>query len=214
MQDARLRLFCIFALSVAAFQSVQGAALVFLWWAAFSRRGASLPPRNAGAVVLLTLGITAAATEVTAGGGLAYFFRLAAVFLIAFWAYRERVPGELLGAGASLFGKKWGFDIGLAGEMGMEALASLEGDITRMRMALQLKGKGRGIGAVVPLGLGLLHAQMQRSTDRASLLAVRGYTGGGSVCPVFTRTRADKCAAALAGIIVILSYVPLGDVFI
>lgn len=214
MQDARLRLFCIFALSLAAFHSVHGAALVYLWWAAFSGRRASLPPRNAGTVVLVTLAVTAVATEVTAGGGLAYFFRLAAVFLIAFWAYRARVPGELLGAGASLFGKRLGFDIGLAGEMGMEALASLEEDIVRMKMALRLKGKGRGMRSVVPLGFGLLHAQMQRSKDRASLLAVRGYTGGGSISPNFARTKADLCAAFLAGIIVIFSFVPFGDVFI
>ncbi|QSZ66118.1 hypothetical protein RJ40_00665 [Methanofollis aquaemaris] len=214
MQDARLRLLCTFVLSIAAFHSVAGAALVYLWWLAFSRRTASLPsPRTVG-MILLTLGLTALVTEFTGGDGISYFFRLFAVFLVAFWAYREREPGELLAVGTALFGRGPGFDLGLAGEMGVEALASLETDIARTKMALQLKGKTWGFRALVPFALTVLHAQMRRSTERAALLAVRGYRGGGSICPEFRPDAAGYGAAALACMVFILSFVPLGDVFI
>lgn len=214
MNDARLRVFCTLALSLAAFTSVAGAALVCLWWIIFSRRRESLPAPKTIALVAVPLVVAAVATEIASGGGLSYLFRLSAVFLVAFWAYGERVPGELLGAGASLAGNRIGFDLGLAGEMGMEALASLEEDIARIRMALELKGKKWGPGMIVPFGRAILHAQMRRSVERAALLAVRGYRGGGSICPSFTRTRADYAATVLAGIVVFLSFVPLSDVFI
>jgi energy-coupling factor transport system permease protein len=214
MKDARLRVFCTLALSLAAFSSVAGAAMVCLWWLVFSRRLGSLPAPKIIFLVAVPLAVAAAETEIASGGGLSYFFRLSAVFLVAFWAYGERVPGELLGAGASLFGRGIGFDLGLAGEMGMEALASLEEDIARIRMALQLKGKRWGPGMIAPFGRAILHAQMRRSAERAALLAVRGYRGGGSICPCFTRTRADYAATVLAGIVVFLSFVPLSDVFI
>ncbi|MDD3622787.1 MAG: hypothetical protein PHQ81_10320 [Methanofollis sp.] len=215
MQDARLRLICTVLLSLAAFHSIIGAALVYLWWLIFSRRRASFPssPWTAG-IVLLTLGLTALLTEFTGGDGVSYFFRLSAVFLIAFWAYREREPGELLAVGTALFGRGLGFDVGLAGEMGMEALASLETDVARTRMALQLKGKQWGRKALVPFALTVLHGQMRRSTERAALLAIRGYRGGGSICLEFRPDAAGYSATFLAGMVFIFSFVPLGDVFI
>lgn len=214
MKDARLRIFCTLALSLAAFTSAAGAALVCLWWLVFSRRQGSLPSPKVIALTAVPLAVAALAAEITSGGGLSYFFRLSAVFLVAFWAYRERVPGELLGAGASLFGPRLGFDLGLAGEMGMEALSSLEDDIAQTRMALGLKGRRWGIRTIAPFGLSVLHAQMRRAEERTALLAVRGYRGGGLVCPSFARTRADCAATVLAGIVLFLSFVPLSDVFI
>ncbi|MDK2974675.1 MAG: hypothetical protein PWP08_1046 [Methanofollis sp.] len=214
MKDARLRICCTFALSLAAFCSVAGAALVYLWWLLFSRRRRSLPALNTLALVAVPLAIAALAAEIASGGGLSYFFRLSAVFLVAFWAYGERVPGELLGAGVSLFGSRIGFDLGLAGEMGMEALSSLEDDIVQIRMALGLKGKKWGSGMIIPFGLATLHAQMRRSVERAALLAVRGYRGGGSICPCFTRTKTDCAAFFFAVIVLFLSIASLSDVFI
>jgi len=214
MKDARLRVFCTVALSFAAFYSVAGAAFVYLWWLLFSRRRRSLPAPKIIFLVAVPLAVAAFATEIASGGGLSYFFRLSAVFLVAFWAYGERVPGELLGAGASTFGNRIGFDLGLAGEMGMGALSSLEDDVAHTRMALGLKGKKGGFGMIIPFGLAILHAQMRRSAERTALLAVRGYCGGGLICPRFTRTRSDYVAVVLAVIVVFLSFVPLSDVFI
>lgn len=214
MEDARLRVFCTFVLSLAAFFSVAGAALVCLWWLVFSRRLGSLPSPKTIVLVAVPIAVAAAATEIVSGGGLSYFFRLSTVLLVAFWAYGERVPGELLGVGVSFFGNRLGFDLGLAGEMGMEALSSLEGDIAQARMAFDLKGKKTGVRMLVPFGLAILHAQMQRSEERAALLAVRGYRGGGSICPRFTHTHTDGGAVILAVIVVFLSFIPLSDVFI
>ena len=39
MQDPRVRLFCAFLLSIAAFVSIAGASLVFAWWVVFTPGG-------------------------------------------------------------------------------------------------------------------------------------------------------------------------------
>ncbi|TAJ43985.1 hypothetical protein [Methanofollis fontis] len=212
--EIRLRVLSICALSVAAFHSVAGAVMVMLWWGVFSRRLRSLPSLKAVASVFLLLIVAALAAELTTGGGASYLVRMTAVFLIAFWAYGERVPGELIRFGVSVFGRRAGFDLGLAGEMGMEALDSLRDDIAQIRAALRLKGKRLGPGTIAGFGISVIHAHIRHSDERAALLAIRGYLGGGTACPDREDGKGGAMAAILAVFIVILSFVPLGDVFI
>jgi len=102
MNDARLRVFCTLALSLAAFTSVAGAALVCLWWVIFSRRRESLPAPKTIALVVVPLVVAAVATEIASGGGPSYLFRLSAVFLVAFWAYGERCRASCSAQGRPL----------------------------------------------------------------------------------------------------------------
>ena len=48
----------------------------------------------------------------------------------------------------------------------------------------------------------------------ASLLALRGYIGGGSLCPKFKTARSDLLPATVAILIGLLVIVPVRDVFI
>jgi hypothetical protein len=214
MQDARLRVAAALLLSLAAFTSVAGAIGALIWWILFTPRISSLPrPR----VVVLLFGFVAAISGITAlcgGDGLSYFIRMSAIILIAGWAYHERHSGELLDVSVWLFGTGWGFDIGLVAEMGVQAVAQIEEDITAIRQAMNLKGIRWGIRTLFPLGSTLIFMQLRRAEDQAKILAVRGYRGGGSLSPIFRTSITDGIAFLFAIFIFIAASGHLRDVFI
>lgn len=214
MQDARLRLFAIVILSLAAFSSMAGAFAAFIWWAIFTpgiRTIAKSP------FALFFLGFTAlvsALVWLSGGDGFSYLVRMAVILLLAFYAYSDRAPGEFLDLSVWFFGRKIGFDIGLAAEMSLQSMEILSDEMKRIRVAFKLKGMKIGIRSIIPAAGLLIYSQFIRAEDQADLLAVRGYRGGGMVCPEFKGAKSDLLAFSCATLSLIPALIPLGDVFI
>ena len=214
MQDARLRLFAVIILSVAAFSSVTGAVFALIWWIIFTP-GMRIIAKSPFA--LFFLGFTASVSALvwlSGGDGFSYLVRMAVILLLAFYAYSDRAPGEFLDLSVWFFGKKIGFDIGLAAEMSLLGMEILSDEMKRIRVAFRLKGMKIGIRSIIPAAGLLIYSQFIRAEDQADLLAVRGYRGGGMVCPEFKTAKSDLLAFSSAIVPLIFSFIPLGDIFI
>jgi hypothetical protein len=214
MQDQRVRLGATLILSWAAYSSMLTAALVLAWWLLFTRSWHALPKRG----VIIAMGtmvvLSAVVTQFSGGDGGSYLLRITVVLLIASWAYSERIEGEMIDLAVWLFGRHLGFDIGLIAEIAIQSLEVANQDLRRIRVALALKGKGTGLRSLLLIGTLLVHTQLDRSRDLATLLALRGYVGGGSLCPAFKTARSDLLPAITAILIGLLVIVPVRDVFI
>ncbi|KQC03462.1 MAG: hypothetical protein APR53_05035 [Methanoculleus sp. SDB] len=198
MQDPRLRLFSVFALSLAAFASDAGALLAILWWAAVAlRHRTSVPGRAGGAIWIMVLAV-AAGIQVTGGNGLSYLLRMTAILIIAGWAYRGQHGGDVLDVAVWAGGRHTGFEAGLLAELAVQALRLMEQDIAHMKTALRLKGMNWSVSSALSMAQTLLITQLHRSDDQALILARRGYRHGGTLCPVFASPLKDKIAAFCA----------------
>lgn len=214
MQDARLRLLSVICLSVAAFTSVSGAIMTLVWLA--------LPPgpllshlRSAAFWILLMMtGIIASVSQYTGGEGVAYFIRMSVLIILAFTVYSGWHPGEYLDLSVWLFGKKIGFDIGLAVEMSIQGLHDASRELRRILTAHALKGIRPGIRTIPSVGFLLIHSRLMRAYEQADLLSSRGYVQGGTCCPVFRATKKDIVLAGCAVLILLVSFVPVRDIFI
>jgi len=213
MQDPRIRIFVVVVLSVASFVSVAAALLAFLFWVAFTP-GTAVLKKTASATFFLMIAIVSVFTWLTGGDGLSYFIRLSVVLLLALYAYYEYRPGEFLAVSVWAFGKRYGFDPGLIAEMSVQSIYDLEFDLSRIRMAIGQKGKKFGFRELIPVGGMIVLDQIRRAGDQADLLAVRGYTKGGSCCPRFRHEARDYLCALCAIIILILAFLPVRDIFI
>jgi energy-coupling factor transport system permease protein len=214
MQDTRVRLLATIILSVAAFLSVFAAILVFFWWLVCTPGIRALQKSRYGLLIILFSGIISVLIWFSGGDGLSYFIRMTVILLIAFWVFHDRAPGEFMDLSVWLFGKKTGFDIGLAAEMSIQSIEFIGDEITRLRFAFRLKPVKPGMETIVPAAGMLIHTQMKRADDQADLLSMRGYSGGGTICPVFRRGRGDIPAAILSILILIVSFIPVRDIFI
>ncbi len=214
MQDTRVRLLATIILSVAAFLSVFAAILVFFWWLVCTPGIRVLQKSRYGLLIILFSGIISVLIWFSGGDGLSYFIRMTVILLIAFWVFHDRAPGEFMDLSVWLFGKKTGFDIGLAAEMSIQSIEFIGDEITRLRFAFRLKPVKPGMETIVPAAGMLIHTQMKRADDQADLLSMRGYSGGGTICPVFSRGRGDMPAAILSILILIVSFIPVRDIFI
>lgn len=212
MRDPRIRLFSIVALSVGAFAGIWGAVAAFGWWLVFTPSFRSIRHPAVTATMVATVGIVAAAAELTAGNGLSYLVRMTVVILIATWAFDDWSSGEMLATSVWLFGMKWGFDLGLAGEMSVQAFRELAADIGRMRIADRIRGRRSLLRRVSAAPGALIVSQLRTAADQADLLVVRGYRGGGSVCLRFETPRREILAGSLAIVIGSLAFIPLGDI--
>jgi hypothetical protein len=214
MQDARIRLLATIMLSVAAFLSIFAAVLVFLWWLVFTPGIRVLQKSRYGLLIIGFSGVISLLIWFSGGDGLSYFIRMSVILLIAFWVFHDRAPGEFMDLSVWLFGQKTGFDLGLAAEMSIQSIEFIADEITRLRFAFRLKPVKHGIETIIPAGGMLIHTQMKRAEDQADLLSMRGYTRGGTICPVFRRARGDIPAAVLSILILIVSFIPVRDIFI
>lgn len=214
MQDQRLRLGTTLILSWAAYSSMVTAALILIWWLLFTRSLRALPKKGVIIAMGTMIGLSAVATQFSGGDGGSYLLRITVVLLVASWAYSERIEGEMMDLAVWLFGGKIGFDIGLLAEIAIQSLEIAHQDLRRIRVALTLKGKGTGLRSLLLIGTLLVHTQLDRSKDLASLLALRGYVGGGSLCPKFKTARSDILPVTTAILIGLLVIVPVRDVFI
>lgn len=214
MQDPRLRLFSVMLLSCATFLSIQGAALSFLWMFLYPAGIKAAARSSAFWFLLLLTGIVSVVTILSAGNGISYFIRMSVIFLIAFTVYRGWTSGEFLDLSVWLFGKKTGFDIGLAIEMSLQGLKEASRDWSRMILAQRLKGRQAGFRTLPILGFLLIQVRLMRARDQADLLVTRGYVAGGNLCPEFRAEKRDKIASILAIVVFFLAFVPVRDIFI
>jgi hypothetical protein len=214
MQDARLRLISLVSLSIATFLSVPGAVLSLLWLLLSPGKLKETMRSVAFWAILFFVTIIATATQMSGNDGLSYFIRTGVIVLLAFSVYREWHPGEYLDLSVWLFGKKAGFDIGLAVEMSIQGLHEASREFARIRSALTLKGQKPGIRVIPAVAFLLIHTRLMRARDQADLLATRGYRAGGSCCPVFRTSNRDMIMVILAIFVVFLSFMPLRDIFI
>jgi energy-coupling factor transporter transmembrane protein EcfT len=207
MQDVRLRTGVAVLLSVAAFLSLAGAAAAAVWCLLFARR---LSLRNHVRLFLslgILVGFFALVLQASGGDGVSYFIRMMGIVLVGAWVYSEQKKGEFLRLGVWLFGRKAGFDLGLTADMGMQAMDLLIADAGKIRLAERLKQRPLGAVRLVPAGVVLVSNALRRADETAELLAVRGYTDGGSLCPEFPTTRRDIVGSLLACLVVALAIV-------
>ena len=214
MQDIRLRTGAAIVLSLAAFLSITGAFLVFIWWLVFTRRLQILKQFRLMVPLLVLMTFFSAVVEFTGGGGLSYFSRMMVIVLVGMWIYQERQSKEFLDLAVWMFGTRAGFELGLIAEMGMQSLNLLVADLDRIRTAQKFKGISWGPGSIVPAGIILVHGALSRADDAAELLAVRGHHNGGTLCPVFRTTGKDIIAGLAAAGILIITFIPVSEFFI
>lgn len=81
-------------------------------------------------------------------------------------------------------------------------------------MALELKGAGSGISTLVPAGSILIHGALVRADETAELMAIRGYSHGGSYCPKFETSRRDILGGLAALCMGIITVLPVSEFFI
>jgi hypothetical protein len=214
MQDARVRLISTILLSIAAFVSLWGAAGAFAWWLAFTPSVRCLKRSTGLVMFLVPVILVAVITELTTGNGLSYGIRMGVIILIALWAYEERNPGDFLSLSVWFFGRRWGFDLGLAAEMSVQGIEVIRDDILRARVAHRIKQIRPGIRTIVPAFTMLINQQMERAASQADNLAMRGYRSGGSLCPRFTTAWPDVVAGLSAILLFLFGIFPVRDIFI
>ena len=214
MQDARVRLGCAAFLSVAAFFNIACAIAVFLWWLIFTPRMHSVRNRKVVLAMLALIGIISIMITMSGSDGFSYLMRMGVIVLIGTWLYAEQEPGDFLSVVVWALGKRRGFELGMVGECAMQIAESLSCDFVRIQTAMMLKNRSSGIKNLVPTGIILIHDTLVRAEEITELLAVRGYTGGGTICPVFHTTKKDYCAGICAICVLFFSVIPVSEFFI
>lgn len=214
MQDVRLRLLALVALSLAAYLSIAGAILACVWWLAFSRRNRDLPAFRTVLCLGIMVLLAGIATSLSGGDGLSYLIRIGVVLLIASFAYSHRQDGELLDLGVWLLGRGPGFDLGLTAELALQAIDVAREDLFRIRLATAQKGPASRLRRWVSIGTALLFSHLRRSREVALLLALRGYRGGGTHCPRFQQKEQDLPAALSAIAVLLCSFAVSRDILI
>ena len=214
MQDIRLRAGAAALLSLAAFTSFTGAAVVFIWWLVFSRPHQVLKKMRMVTPAIILIVFFGLVLELTGGGGISYCLRMTVIILMGAWVYTGYRQGEFLGLGVWLFGKKTGFDLGMIAEMGMQSLDLMVSDFSRIRQAQELKGNIWGLRSLIPACRILIHGALRRADETAELMAIRGYTHGGSYCPKFVTPMKDIIAGIVALCMGIIVFTPVSEFFI
>lgn len=214
MQDIRLRTAAALVLSLAAFMSLAGAALAFLWWITCSGRVRKVVRMRMLLPVAIMLAFFSAVLSLTGGDGVSYFLRMMVIVLIGSWVFAEQKCGEFLRFGTWMLGDRTGFELGMLADMGMQTLHQMVRDFSIIRIAQAQKGGNSSWKTLVPAGLVLVTGAITRAEHTAELMAVRGYRDGGSLCPQFPKDRGDqlRCFAALC--VLIISLIPVSEFFI
>ncbi|MGA2917074.1 hypothetical protein [Methanoregula sp.] len=214
MQDVRLRTGVAMLLSAAAFLSLAGAVAAAIWCLIFARKVSLRKHVRLFLSLGVLVGFFAIVLAISGGDGVSYFIRMMVIVLIGAWVYSEQKKGEFLRLGVWLLGEKAGFDMGLVADMGMQAMDLLIADFEKIRIAERLKRRPLNAARIVPAGIVLVNNALRRADDTAELLAVRGYSDGGSLCPAFETTRRDIVASLLACCIAVLAIIPVSEFFI
>ncbi|UUX92955.1 hypothetical protein [Methanoplanus endosymbiosus] len=194
MQDARVRFFSVILLSIAAFTGYAGSALAFLWWLLFSERRRSLPELKFFAGIIAMISAISLLMYMQGLNGPEYFVKMAVILLIAFYAWSEFVPGEFLNIMVWLFGSRYGFELGMIAELSLENIRRISYDISKARMALKIKYEKQKIKNIIPVAGNITIQAVRRSYEQAGILAMRGYSHGGSLRPSFKTSGKDIAA--------------------
>lgn len=205
-RDGRLRLLSVILLSLGAFLSVEGAALALLWWVAAAWGRFRFPDRHLIFALGMLIVLPAIVTELCTGGGLSYGIRMGVILLISFWVYADYQSGEMLDIFVWAGSDRRGFDLGLAAEMAMQGIHLARMDIKQIQRAYAIKGLNIGIKTFIPAAISLLLMQIRRSEETAMLLALRGFTGGGTYIPFFQPGQRDVLLALIAVIPLFYSF--------
>lgn len=214
MEDPRLRLFSVIAISVCAFLSTGGAFLALVWWGILTPGPGLLRRSPAPLFALVPVALISALAFATGGDGISYLIRMIAIVLIASYAFQVRKPGEFLQVCGWLMGNRTGFDLGLSGEIGLSSLEILGRDLSRIRVAMRLKGMPLSWKTFGPIAGGMVIHLLASSEDQADLLYARGYSAGGTACPRFNRGTWDFVPFFGAIFFLILSFLEVRDIFI
>ncbi len=213
MQDIRLRTGAAVLLCISAFISVPGAAAALLWWFACSGQFPGVKIRLIVPVAAM-IAFFSIVLALTGGDGISYFIRMLVIILIGFWMYAEQKSGEFLKLGVWLLGDRAGFELGMLAGMGRQTMDLLAQDFDRILVAENLKGIRAGWKTLVPSGLVLVNGALTRAETSAELMAVRGYRGGGTFCPVFVTTGKDILSSLAALCVLIIALIPVSEFFI
>lgn len=195
MQDSRLIIFSILLLSLSAFSGIISAGFVFIWWLFFSKRLRSLPS------VKLFLGffiLTAAVSLLMEARGLpgtSYFIRMTVILLIAGWAYTEISSADILNVMTWALGNKIGFELGLIAGISLNRIKLISDDYFKVKMAFSIKNPKFRWKEFLPSIGTILIWSLKESSEQGKILALRGYTRGGSMVPLFTRSKRDAIPA-------------------
>ena len=214
MQDPRLRLLAVVAISLTAFSGVAWAFFSSLWYFACTRGPVMLKRSPWPLVAFVPLFLVTAALWITGGEWLSYLVRLGMVVLIAIYAYQDQKPGEFIQVSTWAFGPGVGFDLGLAGELGVSSIRFLGGEVQRVRQAYRLKNIPIRVRALTSIATGLVFGLLRRAEDQADLLLVRGYERGGVSCVKFSSPLWDRIAAGVAVLLFLLCFFPVRGFFI
>jgi energy-coupling factor transport system permease protein len=214
MQDPRLRLLAVVAISITAFSGIAGAFLAALWYLTCTRGPGMLRRSSWPLVAFIPLLLVTAAIWITGGEWLSYLVRLGVVILVAIYAYQDQKPGQFIQVCTWAFGPGVGFDLGLAGEMAVSSIRFLGGEVQRVRQAYLLKSSPIGARALSSIATNLVFGLLRRAEDQADLLFVRGYGKGGVSCAKFSSSRRDFIAAGVAFLLFLLCFFPVREFFI
>jgi energy-coupling factor transport system permease protein len=205
MRDPRLRLSATIILSVIAFTSLTGAMLAFIWWlfVCVIYRRFLLPPPVLLLPATMFILFAALLTGISSGimESISYAARLLVVLIIASYAYIMQRDGDFLSTAVWVFGNRFGFDLGLVGEMVVSMLDIITDDLRLIRLALSQKQTKIDLHVLASIVLTELVVNLRRGAERADVLAIRGYHQGGTYVPVFVRDQTDVILFLLAVLI-------------
>lgn len=207
--DPRLRLFSILCLSLGAFLSIGGAVIALAWWVIAAWGRWKLPNRTVALLLLILVLAPALGTELLGGDGLSYGIRIGTILFLSFWAFTEYRGGELLNLFVWAGTDRLGFDIGLAAEMTMQGIHLAVSDIRQIIFAYDIKGYQFTWKTIIPASISLLTLHIRRSEEMAHLLAIRGFRGGGTWIPVFSRGQKEPYLTLIALIPLIFALITL-----
>ena len=191
MSDIRLRALSLTVLSLGVFFLDFGFAAGFLWWIFFT--GLSLKQRLSALLAAVLISALPTAVLLLSGAPSALFYgtKTAVLLLLAFWFGQSGKAGEYQSLFVWLFGKKLGFDIGMACEMLIFQMSLITGDAKGFTLSLRQKGKRLSIASLPSFAFGILHLALRRAELSAKLLARRGYVSGGTFVPEFSAEKRD-----------------------
>ncbi|WOF16052.1 hypothetical protein F1737_04695 [Methanoplanus sp. FWC-SCC4] len=205
MQDARIRIASTIMLSLSAFTGTPGSAMVFIWWILFSKRQKSIPSPKLFTGLLVMTGAVSLILIIGEGDGLSYFVKMSVILLIAGWAYTEIQTGDMLNVLTWALGEKRGFELGLVSEMSLIQIRKISQDYKRAKIAVILKKNKFGMAEIIPVMGNILIWLLRESGEHGKILALRGYTLGGTLRTKFNTTKKDLLSLIFSIGILLLS---------
>jgi len=200
-------------LSLCSMLSVSAALYAFIWWLFCTNWTDIKQILHDILWIVCFTSLVSLFTWYSGGDGISYFIRVTTVFLIAAYTYRSQNDGDILDVSVWAAGNRYGFEIGLIGEMALSTIRVIREDIAQIRMAMHLKGQKltiTSLSSVLSLELFIL---LSRAMQQGDLLLSRGYRNGGTHTPEFLTGRGDIFRGFLAIPAGFFLFLPFEDLF-